>query len=110
MLHADDDDDLSRVPTEKEILSLSKGIVGEWKFISRQLGFCKGHIAEIAENAKGDVREQAHQMLMKWKERNGNEASVKELCKALEKEDLKETAQTVFGYLSSLNDESSISI
>ena len=107
-MHADDE--LSRIPTGQEILSLSKEIVGKWKFIARRLDFANGDITEIAENEKGDVREQAYQMLTKWKKRNGNAASVKELCKALEKEDLKATAQKVYGYSSSLNDEGSISI
>ena len=52
-------------------------------------------------DAKGDVREQAYQMLSIWKECKGDAATVLELCKVLESVSLKATANKVFRYSSS---------
>ena len=52
----------------------------------------------ISENARGDVKEQAYQMLSTWKERQGKDASVEDLCKSLVAVGLKSTAEKVFGY------------
>ena len=69
--------------------------------MARYLDVEEKDVIAASVDAKGDVREQAYQMLSIWKECQSDAATVKELCKALESVSLKATARKVFRYSSS---------
>ena len=90
--------DLRRVPTDRELLDVSLHIFSNWKFIALYLDVGKDAIDAISEDTKGNVKEQAYQMLSTWKERQGETASINNLCKALVAMGQKGTAEKVFRY------------
>ena len=69
--------------------------------MARYLDVEEKNVIAASVDAKGDVREQAYQMLSIWKECKGDAATVKELCKALESASLKATVIKMFRYSSS---------
>ena len=54
-----------------------------WTTIARKLGFEDGEIDIIREDYQGNLREQIHQMLRQWKEREEARATVGALAKAI---------------------------
>ena len=96
----DDESDcvnLDKKPTELQLTDLSKNIIKEWKFIARRLSMGSEEIVLI-EKDNDYVREQSYQMLQK------SGASIRQLCIALNEEQLKETACKVFPFASNFLD------
>ena len=82
-------------PTEKELHSLSKDIVNDWKSLGRELEIENKLIMKIQKDHINydDIDEKAFAMLMKWKETAGNLATFHVLGKALKSTGLVSTAQ-----------------
>nr|XP_006811769.1 PREDICTED: probable serine/threonine-protein kinase pats1-like [Saccoglossus kowalevskii] len=75
-----------KIVTDRLLLDVSVKIQGEWKIVAGYLGIPQHEINGIAiDNASYGAQEQACQMLNKWHQRNGGEATHKALAKALNK-------------------------
>ena len=84
-----------RKPTDREMNKLSRKISVVWRPLATALGIPYEICARIRRNYRDDVREQAFEMLMWW--RNAvSEASVAVLLKALREEHLEGAAQGIF--------------
>ncbi|XP_031573782.1 uncharacterized protein LOC116307647 [Actinia tenebrosa] len=69
--------------TATHFLRITNDIVHDWKFIGRYLDVEESIIRQIDKDSK-TAREKASQMLIKWKQSNGNEATLEVLKAALQ--------------------------
>jgi hypothetical protein len=82
--------------TEKLLNAITKDIKDKWKFLGRYLALDESTIQAIkADNYQ--IREQAHQMLMKWKQKYANRATTQVLIKALKDVGKENVAKRVQG-------------
>ena len=65
--------------------------------MARCLGMEESIVKQISVDYKERSREQAYQMLLKWRDSQSKAASIAALCKALREEDLTRVAVRVFG-------------
>ena len=66
----------------------------DWKTLSSELGFSEEEVAAI-EDETSEIKEQGRAMLMKWKEREGDQATQETLAKALQESGLKDIVESV---------------
>eukprot|EP00794_Sanderia_malayensis_P017346 gene17346-19078_t len=87
--------DLTKQPSEKELQSLARDIITEWKSLGRQLGVPNKDIMRIQKDHINydDVNEKAVAMLLAWKEKQGQEATFGCLKEVLMSSGLVDTAQ-----------------
>ena len=87
--------DLEKQPTDKDLHSLSKDIVNDWKSLGRELELDNKEIMKIHKDHINydDIEEKAVAMLLKWKEKKGDKATFGVLGKALRDNGLVSTAQ-----------------
>eukprot|EP00118_Oscarella_pearsei_P019786 m.212045 g.212045 ORF g.212045 m.212045 type:complete len:164 (+) comp39768_c1_seq9:107-598(+) len=87
---------VNEIPTDKQLWTLSEHLAGRWKHVARSLDVNESTIEQVGNDLKGDGREQAYQMLLAWKEKLSQSASIGVLCKALRDERLTSVAGKVF--------------
>ena len=58
--------------------------VGRWETLARCLGLSEPDVVAIQENYKGDHEERKYQMILKWCQRNGSEATLQKLVRCVE--------------------------
>ncbi|XP_028393150.1 malignant fibrous histiocytoma-amplified sequence 1 homolog [Dendronephthya gigantea] len=76
-----------------DTIALSVGT--DWTYLARTLGTKLVRVNSIKEEKRGNIREQAVEMLREWKQRLGSEAKVKVIITALRKMKLNEVADSV---------------
>nr|XP_006815164.1 PREDICTED: p53-induced protein with a death domain-like [Saccoglossus kowalevskii] len=75
---------------------LSSGLLGrDWKRLARRLGLSDPEIDILESDHSRDTREQIHQMFQKWRQKNGNKATVNMLLDALEEEEIRNLAHEI---------------
>ena len=75
--------DCCDVITGDDMDSMETHLGSNWTTIARKLGFEDGEIDIIREDYRCNLREQIHQMLRQWKEREEARATVGALAKAI---------------------------
>ncbi|XP_072018031.1 THO complex subunit 1-like [Amphiura filiformis] len=65
-----------------------------WKTLATELGFTDEEIAGI-EDEQSEIKEQGRAMLIKWKDREGDQATKETLSKALQESGLKDIVESV---------------
>ena len=71
------------VITDDDMDSMETHLGSNYPTIARKLGFEDGEIDIIRENHNCNLREQIHQMLRQWKEKEETRATVGALAKAI---------------------------
>ena len=73
-------------PTEQELQSLAEEIPEDWKRLGRAVGLKEKHLKIIEIDNPDSVFERALATLIKWKEKQGQEATYQKLATALDDE------------------------
>ena len=60
--------------------------VKHWEPLARCLGLRESDIVAIREDNKGSYEEQKYQMILKWRERSGSQATLRRLVRCVEEE------------------------
>eukprot|EP00118_Oscarella_pearsei_P024270 m.302893 g.302893 ORF g.302893 m.302893 type:complete len:224 (+) comp40829_c1_seq12:1929-2600(+) len=89
------DDSANKIPSVKQMWTLADHLAGRWKYVARSLDIEESTITQVDGDFKG-LREQAYQMLLAWKDKFSQSASIGALCKALRDERLTNVAGKVF--------------
>ena len=89
--------DRSRVVTEKEVALVSKH-VGELDFLGLAMGFTRGRIDQFKMYSPHSPSQQVLKMLLEWRSREGEKATVGEFVNKLREGGVDESAlHEVFG-------------
>lgn len=73
------------VPLHDAIMYLKDNLKQEWRDVGRHLGLSESDIVHINSDYPGNTKEKCYQMLKKWEEVSGSEATVSILADALKK-------------------------
>lgn len=71
-------------PTEEELEWLSQQIGARWKPLGRRLLFVEAELTAFTRDNPDEFSEKAYQMLLRWKSRDGKEATYQVLYDALD--------------------------
>lgn len=72
-----------RVPSDKELAKISKGIGKEFQQLSLELGVSQTRIDQIRGSYPLNVTDQIIQLLIEWRKQTGSKATFRELEKAM---------------------------
>ena len=74
---------LYRIPTDKQLAKVSKGIGKEYQELALELGLSQSRIDQIRGSCPLNVRDQILQLLIEWRKQRGHQAMFRELEKAM---------------------------
>ena len=74
---------LYRIPTDKQLAKVSKGIGKEYQELALELGLSQSRIDQIRGSCPLNVRDQISQLLIEWRKQRGHQATFRELEKAM---------------------------
>ena len=72
-----------RVPTDKELVKVAKGIGKEFQQLALQLGLSNSRIDQIRGSYPLSVADQIIHLLLEWRKQRGRQATFQELEKAM---------------------------
>ena len=72
-----------RVPTDKELAQISKGIGKEFHFLGIQLGLSQAKLEQIQMTYSLNVADQIFHILLEWRKQRGTLATFNELEKGM---------------------------
>lgn len=75
---------LDRRCSDVDILEVSR-LMTDWKKLAPYFNVCQPQVKEIEDDCKTDYAEQKRELLYKWRQMNGDEATIRDLCKRLKK-------------------------
>ncbi|XP_070580544.1 uncharacterized protein [Ptychodera flava] len=75
--------DADKELTEKNLTFVARSITSEWRGLGHSLGLAERDLCTVEAKHPNDVREQAFQMLYKWREQYPDECTLGNLLKAL---------------------------
>ena len=78
------------IDLEAFIKELSEHIGGDWKALARELGLSKTDIDAIEYDNRLSMKDQIFEFFYKWKQQEGNNASVQKLIDGLKAANLEE--------------------
>lgn len=78
----------------------SSELLKKWKFIARELDITEAEIEFLENKYRDNIKEQAFQMMLKWKEKKGKRATRRVFVDALENQSLTTCAgQNLWSYI-----------
>ena len=88
---------LNKVVSKNAILDLvgESSALSNWRFIGRRLGFDDTTIVMLENDHPNNLREQCYQMMLKWMQKDGDQATYLKLIQAFEKNNLKDLSDMV---------------
>lgn len=72
-----------RIPTEKELVSVSKHIGSKFQLLGVYLGLTSTQLEQIRMNHGSDIQTQIFRILVSWRNENGSDATIKNLLHAV---------------------------
>lgn len=72
-----------RIPTEKELVAISKHVGAKFQLLAVYLGLTSTQLEQIRMNHSSDIQTQIFRILVSWRNENGSEATIKNLLHAV---------------------------